>query len=177
MAKKSAGNRWRDSNSTKEAIGLAQHAKEAGADAVLVVTPYYNKPTQAGLYGHYKAINDEAQIPIIIYNIPGRLSLICQWTPWPLCLNWNILSERCDVCTRPTDLNDTCMRERILSALWRRWNRPCHFSRQEDMDVSRLPAIYYRDFARRCSTPGWREISIKPWIFRKTHARACRHVL
>ena len=60
------------SNSTEEAIGLAQHAKEAGADAVLVVTPYYNKPTQAGLYAHYKAINDEAQIPIIIYNIPAR---------------------------------------------------------------------------------------------------------
>ena len=60
------------SNSTKEAIGLAQHAKEAGADAVLVVTPYYNKPTQAGLYHHYKEINDEARIPIIIYNIPGR---------------------------------------------------------------------------------------------------------
>jgi len=60
------------SNSTEEAIGLAKHAKEAGADAVLVVTPYYNKPTQAGLYAHYKAINDEAQIPIIIYNIPAR---------------------------------------------------------------------------------------------------------
>ena len=57
---------------TEEAIGLAKHAKEAGADAVLVVTPYYNKPTQAGLYAHYKAINDEAQIPIIIYNIPAR---------------------------------------------------------------------------------------------------------
>ena len=60
------------SNSTKEAIDLAKHAKEAGADAVLVVTPYYNKPTQSGLYCHYKAINDEARIPIIIYNIPGR---------------------------------------------------------------------------------------------------------
>ena len=60
------------SNSTEEAIGLAKHAKEAGADAVLVVTPYYNKPTQAGLYAHYKAINDEAKIPIIIYNIPAR---------------------------------------------------------------------------------------------------------
>ena len=60
------------SNSTKEAIDLAQHAKSAGADAVLVVTPYYNKPTQAGLFNHYKAINDAAKIPIIIYNIPGR---------------------------------------------------------------------------------------------------------
>jgi 4-hydroxy-tetrahydrodipicolinate synthase len=60
------------SNSTKEAIDLAQHAERAGADAVLVVTPYYNKPTQEGLYQHYKAINDAIGIPIFIYNIPGR---------------------------------------------------------------------------------------------------------
>ncbi len=60
------------SNSTAEAIHLAQHAKKAGADAVLVVTPYYNKPTQDGLLRHYTAIADEADIPIIIYNIPGR---------------------------------------------------------------------------------------------------------
>jgi 4-hydroxy-tetrahydrodipicolinate synthase len=60
------------SNSTKEAIGLAKHAEEVGADAVLIVTPYYNKPTQEGLYQHFKAINDAIGIPIIIYNIPGR---------------------------------------------------------------------------------------------------------
>jgi len=60
------------SNSTREAIELAQHAEKAGADAVLVVTPYYNKPTQEGLYQHYKAINDAIGIPIIIYNIPAR---------------------------------------------------------------------------------------------------------
>ena len=60
------------SNSTKEAIYLTEHAKSAGADAALVVTPYYNKPTQDGLYAHYKAINDAVDIPIIIYNIPGR---------------------------------------------------------------------------------------------------------
>lgn len=60
------------SNSTAEAIGLTRHAKEAGADAVLVVTPYYNKPTQEGLYAHYKAIHDAVEIPIVIYNIPGR---------------------------------------------------------------------------------------------------------
>jgi 4-hydroxy-tetrahydrodipicolinate synthase len=60
------------SNSTAEAIGLAQHAAAAGADAVLVVTPYYNKPTQEGLVRHYTAIADAAHIPIIIYNIPGR---------------------------------------------------------------------------------------------------------
>jgi len=60
------------SNSTKEAIELAQHAEESGADAVLVVTPYYNKPTQEGLYQHFKAINDAIGIPIIMYNIPAR---------------------------------------------------------------------------------------------------------
>ncbi|CAE7594339.1 dapA [Symbiodinium microadriaticum] len=60
------------SNSTDEAIDLTRHAKEAGADGALVVTPYYNKPTQAGLYAHYKAINDAVDLPIIIYNIPGR---------------------------------------------------------------------------------------------------------
>lgn len=60
------------SNSTAEAIDLAKHAKDAGADAVLVVTPYYNKPTQAGLIAHYTAIHDAVDIPIVIYNIPGR---------------------------------------------------------------------------------------------------------
>ena len=60
------------SNSTREAIDLAQHAEKAGADAVLVVTPYYNKPTQEGLYQHFKAVNDAVGIPIIIYNIPSR---------------------------------------------------------------------------------------------------------
>ncbi|MDH5748657.1 MAG: 4-hydroxy-tetrahydrodipicolinate synthase [Rhodospirillales bacterium] len=60
------------SNSTEEAIVLTRHAKEAGADGALVVTPYYNKPTQEGLYQHYKAINDAVEIPIVIYNIPGR---------------------------------------------------------------------------------------------------------
>jgi len=60
------------SNSTAEAVALTRYAKTAGADGVLVVTPYYNKPTQEGLYLHFKAINDAADIPIIMYNIPGR---------------------------------------------------------------------------------------------------------
>src|SRR5438034_178162 len=60
------------SNSTAEAIDLARHAEQVGADAVLIVTPYYNKPTQEGLYRHFKAINDAIGIPIIIYNIPPR---------------------------------------------------------------------------------------------------------
>ncbi len=60
------------SNATAEAVDFVRHARDAGADGVLVVTPYYNKPTQGGLYAHYKAINDAVDIPIIIYNIPGR---------------------------------------------------------------------------------------------------------
>ena len=60
------------SNSTAEAIELSQYAETAGADGVLIVTPYYNKPTQEGLYQHFKAINDAIGIPIVIYNIPGR---------------------------------------------------------------------------------------------------------
>jgi 4-hydroxy-tetrahydrodipicolinate synthase len=60
------------SNSTAEAVELTRHAKTAGADGVLVVTPYYNKPTQEGLYLHFKAVNDCADLPILIYNIPGR---------------------------------------------------------------------------------------------------------
>jgi len=60
------------SNSTAEAISLTKHAEKVGADGALIVTPYYNKPTQEGLYQHYKAINDKCGIPIIIYNIPSR---------------------------------------------------------------------------------------------------------
>ena len=60
------------SNSTEEAVSLTKHAEKAGADGALVVTPYYNKPTQEGLYRHYKSINDNTSLPIIIYNIPSR---------------------------------------------------------------------------------------------------------
>jgi 4-hydroxy-tetrahydrodipicolinate synthase len=60
------------SNNTEEAIDLTRHAESAGADAALVVTPYYNKPTQKGLYSHFEAISKSTKLPIIIYNIPGR---------------------------------------------------------------------------------------------------------
>ncbi|SFV28579.1 4-hydroxy-tetrahydrodipicolinate synthase [Hyphomicrobium facile] len=60
------------SNSTDEAVELSQYAEEVGADGVLIVTPYYNKPSQEGLYQHFKAINDAINIPIVIYNIPSR---------------------------------------------------------------------------------------------------------
>ncbi len=60
------------SNSTEEAVALTKHAEKVGADGALIVTPYYNKPTQEGLYQHYKTINDNTSLPIIIYNIPSR---------------------------------------------------------------------------------------------------------
>ena len=60
------------SNSTDEAIALTKHAEKVGADGALIVTPYYNKPTQEGLFQHYKAISENTSLPIIIYNIPGR---------------------------------------------------------------------------------------------------------
>ncbi|MCK4908246.1 MAG: 4-hydroxy-tetrahydrodipicolinate synthase [Spirochaetes bacterium] len=63
------------SNSTETAIKLTKHAQEAGADAALIITPYYNKPTQQGLYLHYKAIAENTDIPIILYNVPGRTAV------------------------------------------------------------------------------------------------------
>ena len=63
------------SNSTAEAIGFMEHAKAVGADAALVVTPYYNRPSQEGLYRHYAAINDAVALPVLVYNVPGRTSV------------------------------------------------------------------------------------------------------
>ena len=63
------------SNATAEAIELVRHAKTVGADAALVVTPYYNRPSQEGLYAHYAAINDAVQLPVLVYNVPGRTSV------------------------------------------------------------------------------------------------------
>ena len=63
------------SNSTQEAVAFTSHAKKAGADAALIVTPYYNKPNQYGLYHHFKTIHDAVDIPIVIYNIPGRSAI------------------------------------------------------------------------------------------------------
>lgn len=63
------------SNSTEEAIALTRHAKQVGADAALLITPYYNKPTQEGLYRHYKAVAEAVDLPLVLYNIPGRTSV------------------------------------------------------------------------------------------------------
>ncbi|MDL2268090.1 4-hydroxy-tetrahydrodipicolinate synthase [Desulfovibrio sp. OttesenSCG-928-G15] len=63
------------SNNTREAVGLARYAKKAGADAILLITPYYNKPGQEGLYRHFKAIAAEVSIPTVLYNVPGRTGI------------------------------------------------------------------------------------------------------
>jgi 4-hydroxy-tetrahydrodipicolinate synthase len=63
------------SNNTAEAVELTQHAQQAGADAALMITPYYNKPTQEGLFQHYKTVASRTKIPIVVYNVPGRTSL------------------------------------------------------------------------------------------------------
>ena len=62
------------SNNTREAIRLTRHAKEAGADGALLISPYYNKPTQAGIVAHYEAVAKATQFPLLVYNIPGRTS-------------------------------------------------------------------------------------------------------
>src|SRR5262249_5136537 len=72
VAKRGPGIAGTGSNSTAEAIDLTLHAQKAGADAALVIVPYYNKPTQEGQYQHFKAVHDATEIPIIIYNVPGR---------------------------------------------------------------------------------------------------------
>jgi dihydrodipicolinate synthase/N-acetylneuraminate lyase len=74
------------SNSTAEAIELVAHAKAVGADAALVVTPYYNRPSQEGVYQHYKAINDAVQLPVLVYNVPGSHGRrISPTRPWRDC--------------------------------------------------------------------------------------------
>ena len=81
------------SNSTKEACKLASHAGKAGADAVLVVTPYYNKPTQSGLYSHFMSVADAAKIPLIVYDIPGRSIVpVNDSTLVKLCENHELIS-------------------------------------------------------------------------------------
>lgn len=74
------------SNSTDEAISLTRHAKAAGADGALVITPYYNRPSQEGLYRHFKAINDAVDFPVVLYNVPSRTAVdmrTTRWRGWP----------------------------------------------------------------------------------------------
>jgi 4-hydroxy-tetrahydrodipicolinate synthase len=80
------------SNSTAEAISLTRAAERLGADAALLVAPYYNKPSQEGVYRHYRAIAGAVGLPIILYSIPGRCGSRSQWKPWPSVTTAQILS-------------------------------------------------------------------------------------
>ncbi|HEX6143227.1 MAG TPA: 4-hydroxy-tetrahydrodipicolinate synthase [Geminicoccaceae bacterium] len=99
------------SNATDEAVSLARHAERVGADAVLVVTPYYNKPTQAGMYAHFKAVNDAVSIPVIIYNIPPR-SVVDMSTATMAALarlpNIAGVKDATNDLTRPLDTAEAC---------------------------------------------------------------------
>ena len=166
------------SNSTKEAIGLAQHAKEAGADAVLVVTPYYNKPTQAGLYSHYKAINDEARIPIIIYNIPGR-SII------DMSVDTMVALSKLEYIVGVKDA--TSVLDRPILTTLACGKDFCQLSGEDGTAVPFLAAgghgcisVTGNILPRLCSEMqhAWMEGNIESHGYSgKTHARACRHVL
>ena len=95
------------SNSTEEAIELTKHAKKAGADSALIVVPYYNKPSQEGLYRHYTAIANKSNFPIFIYNIPGRSAIdISDYTISKLAKNKNIIGikDASNYLSRPANL-------------------------------------------------------------------------
>ena len=105
------------SNSTEEAIGLVRHAKEVGADAALVVTPYYNRPSQEGLYRHFAAINDAVDMPIVLYNVPARTSVdISNETVARLAKLPNIvgIKDATSDLSRPSVMRRTCGEDFVL---------------------------------------------------------------
>jgi len=105
------------SNSTEEAIGLVRHAKEVGADAALVVTPYYNRPSQEGLYRHFAAINDAIELPVVIYNVPARTSVdISNETVARLARLPNIagIKDATSDLSRPSVMRRTCGEDFVL---------------------------------------------------------------
>jgi 4-hydroxy-tetrahydrodipicolinate synthase len=105
------------SNSTEEAIGLVRHAKEVGADAALVVTPYYNRPSQEGLYRHFAAINDAVDLPVVLYNVPGRTSVdISNETVARLAKLPNIvgIKDATSDLSRPSVMRRTCGEDFVL---------------------------------------------------------------
>jgi 4-hydroxy-tetrahydrodipicolinate synthase len=83
------------SNNTRESINAAKHAQQMGADAILCITPYYNKPTQEGMFQHYKTINDSISIPMVVYNVPGRTGVnLLPETVLRLCELENVLAVK-----------------------------------------------------------------------------------
>ena len=105
------------SNATEEAIGLVRHAKEVGADAALVVTPYYNRPSQEGLYRHFAAINDAVDLPVVLYNVPARSSVdISNETVARLARLPNIvgIKDATSDLSRPSVMRRTCGEDFVL---------------------------------------------------------------
>ena len=105
------------SNATEEAIGLVRHAKEVGADAALVVTPYYNRPSQEGLYRHFAAINDAVDLPVVLYNVPARTSVdISNETVARLARLPNIvgIKDATSDLSRPSVMRRTCGEDFVL---------------------------------------------------------------
>jgi 4-hydroxy-tetrahydrodipicolinate synthase len=100
------------SNSTAEAIDFARHAKHVGADAVLVVMPYYNKPTQEGLFRHFEAINDNVDIPIVLYNVPPRTVTDMQVDTMARCARLKNV-----VGVKDATANLACLRRRLRHAV------------------------------------------------------------
>jgi 4-hydroxy-tetrahydrodipicolinate synthase len=154
------------SNSTTEAIRLGRHAKTSGADAILVVTPYYNKPTQGGLYAHFKAIHDAVDLPIVIYNIPPRSVVdMSVETMAALAQLPNIVGVKDATCDLARPLLTT---KAWISASCRARTSPRWPStRTAGSAVSRSPPTSRRASAPRCRMPGggvrrprrWRSIN------------------
>ena len=146
------------SNSTAEAIELTQHAKNAGAAAALVVTPYYNKPTQEGLFRHYQAIAESVDLPIIIYNIPPRSVIdMSVETMARLAKLPNIIGVKdatADL-TRPIRTR-LAVGARTSASFPAKTERRCRFSPPADMAAFRSPPTSPRPDARTCSGPGVR---------------------
>ena len=149
------------SNSTDEAIELSQYAEKAGADGVLIVTPYYNKPTQEGLYQHFKAINDAINIPIIIYNIPGRSIVdMSVSTMARLSELKNIAGrEGCDGKPRAPLPAAPRVRRKVLPALGRGWDGAGLHGARRTGRAFRLPPTSHPASSRKCRTPASRAIT------------------
>ena len=152
------------SNATAEAIAFTKHAGQAGADAVLHVTPYYNKPTQAGLIAHFEAISDATDLPILIYNIPGRS--VVDMTPETMAVlaaRENIVGVK----DATADLDRVAQQAAHCGAEFRqisgRTARPLRLINWAALGVSLSPPISRPRFALRCRTRRHKAIGRQPW--------------
>ena len=143
------------SNSTAEAIDFARHAKKAGADATLVVTPYYNKPTQEGLFLHFMAIADAVDLPLFIYNIPGRSVVdMSVETMARLAKHTNIVGVKDATANLARPLHTAAPAARTSSSCRARTTPRCPSTPPAGMAASASPPMSRRACAPRCTRPG-----------------------